>query len=249
MNRLSILAIFALALVGCSNREPKAPKPDGFQEITFDASDSRKVYADFYPSSTLNSEKVILMFHQADSNAGEYESIEPVVAAMGYNCIAVDQRSGGNMWERDNRTATKSGAGDYTSAYNDMLGAIDYAHSKNYTTIIVWGSSYSASLAFRLASEDSSVKAVIAFSPGEYMDDKTEVKGWASKVSVPTFFACKPDELSDGRQELFDAIRSDTKVLASFPGGSHGSSTLLPEKSLAAKQYMDKLKEFLTSLK
>jgi len=249
MKRLCAFALTALLAVGCSNPEPKAAKPDGFKEIQFDSTDHRKVYADFFPSSVLNSEKVILMFHMAGSNAGEYETIEPVMAALGYNCIAVDQRSGGDMWDRSNRTASKTGAGDYMAAYNDLDGALEYAHTKNYTTIILWGSSYSASLVLKLASENPSVKAVLTFSPGEYMDDKSVVKGWASKVTVPVFFACTPDELSDGRQALYDAIPSDTKVLASFAGGAHGTSTLIADKSKAATLYMDKLKDFLGRLK
>jgi len=249
MLRLSIMATLALLLAGCSGDEQKAPKPDGFKELVFDAPDHRKVYADFYPSATLNSEKVILMFHQAGSNAGEYETIEPLMAALGYNCIAVDQRSGGDMWGRQNRTATKSGPGEYLDAYNDLVGALDYAHTSNYTTIIVWGSSYSASLVLKLASENPTIKAVISFSPGEYMDDKTLVKSWASKVIVPVFFACTTDEKSDGRADIFAAIASDDKVLVALPGGVHGSSTLIPDKSKAADEYMAKLKSFLSNLK
>jgi dienelactone hydrolase len=251
MKRLCAIVAAASSILGCTSdsESQKVAKPDGFKQIEFDATDHKKVYADFYPSTTPNSEKVILMFHQAGSNAGEYETIEPVMADLGYNCIALDQRSGGDMWGRSNRTATKSGTGNYLAAYKDLAGAVDYAHSKNYTTIIAWGSSYSSSLVFKLASEDSTIKAVISFSPGEYMDDKSIVQKWASKVTVPVFFACTPDELTDGRQQIFDAIPSDTKVLASFPDGVHGSSTLIPDKSKAASRYMDKLKAFLAALK
>ncbi len=153
------------------------------------------------------------------------------------------------MWGRENRTASKSGTGEYLDAYKDMQGALEYAHSQNYTTIVVWGSSYSASLALKMAAEETGIKGAIAFSPGEYFDDKTLVKGWASKVSCPVLIACTPDELKDGRQDLYDAITSDPKVLAQFSGGVHGTSTVLPEKSPAAAQYVDKVKDFLTNLK
>jgi len=254
MNRTSIFAIFAACTMTCcscspGNEQTAAPKPDGFKEITFDAPDHHKVYADFYPSLTLNSEKVILMFHQAGSNAGEYETIEPIMANMGFNCIAVDQRSGGDMWGRSNRTAAQSGKGDYFGAYNDLKGALEYAESKSYTTIVVWGSSYSASLVLMLADEFPELKGVIAFSPGEYFDDKGIAKTWASRVSEPILFACTPDELKDGRQQLYDVIPSDSKNLVVFPGGVHGSSTLLQEKSSAASKYLEKVQTFLTGLK
>lgn len=249
MKSLIALSLFTLMFTGCSDDAPQAKKPEGFKEIEFDASDHKKVYADFYPATTPDSEKVMLMFHQAGSNAGEYEHVASVMAPLGYNCIAIDQRSGGDMWGRSNRTATKSGSGEYMDAYHDLEGALAYAQLKNYTTIIVWGSSYSASLTLKLTGENAPIKAAIVFSPGEYMDDKSIVKSWASKVTVPIFFACTPDELADGRREIYNAIPSDSKVLASFAGGVHGTSTVIPEKSQAAAKYMDKLKEFLATLK
>ncbi len=248
MRRLCLFAA-ALILVSCSPPQQKAKKPDGFKEITFETADQRTVYADFYPALEPNSEKVILMFHQANSNAGEYEGPALTAITLGYNCIALDQRAGGEMWGRTNRTTTKGGTGEYMDAYKDMEAALDYCHTHNYTTILVWGSSYSASLAFKLATEDSTIKAVIAFSPGEYLEDPHIVKSWAQKTTVPTFFACTEGELGDGRQDLFNALHTDKKVLACFNGGVHGTSTLLPEKSEAAGKYMEQLKLFITGLK
>ena len=247
---MAATVLLLLACTGCNDGKSEvARKPDGFKQIEFPAKDGHKVYADFYPSDTPNSEKVVLMFHQANSNSTEYEGIALTIISLGYNCIVLDQRAGGDMWGKDNRTVSKSGSGSTMDAYSDLLGALDYAHSLNYTSIIAWGSSYSASLAFKLASENPEIKAVLAFSPGEYFDDKSIVKSWASKVTVPVLFACTKDELADDRQDLYNAIPSDSKVLASFDGGVHGSSTLLPEKSKAAGEYMDKVKSFFNDLK
>jgi len=241
-----------LLLAGCSSANnavsPAAPKPAGFKEVVFDAADHHKVYADFYPAAKPDGKKVVLMFHQAGSNAGEYETIAPQINALGFDCIAVDQRSGGDMWGRSNRTAAKSGEGQYLDAFNDLEGAVTYAVSSKYDKVIVWGSSYSASLVLKLAPTDAHIKAVVTFSPGEYMDDKSVVKSWASKVNVPVFFACTTDELQDGRQEIYDAIPSKSKTLVAIPGGVHGSSTLIPDKSKAAGLYMAKVKAFLYSL-
>jgi len=222
--------------------------PKGASEITFPASDNRKVYADFYKSKNSDSKKVVLMFHQARSNAGEYETIAPKITAIGFDCVALDQRSGFDMWNRVNRTVNRSGTGTYMEAYNDMVGALKWAESKKYTTIVAWGSSYSSSLTLRLASENSSLNAVLLFSPGEYMDDKTVVREWAAKDTVPTFFACTPDEWTDGRSDIYLAIPSKTKTEVSLPGGVHGSSTLIPDKSSAADQYMEKVVDFLKGL-
>ena len=241
-------AIILLGCCSCSDGGQDVPKPDGFKEITFDSTDHKKVFADFYPAEDPNSEKVILMFHQAGSNAAEYETMEPVAAKLGYNCIAVDLRAGGDMWGKSNRTESTSGVGGYMDAYQDMEGAVEYAQIKNYTTIVVWGSSYSSSLSMKLADDYPSVKAVIAFSPGEYFDDKGIAKTWASKLSVPILFACTNDEWADGRQDLYKAISSDSKTQATFDGGIHGASTLRPDKSPAAEKYTDAVKQFLASL-
>jgi len=70
------------------------------------------------------------------------------------------------------------------------------------------------------------------------MDDKSIVGLWASGVTQPVLFACPPEEWSDGRDKLFGEIVSKDKVSVSLPGGVHGSSTLIPDKSKAADLYM-----------
>ena len=58
--------------------------------------------------------------------------------------------------------------------------------------IIVWGSSYSAALSLKLASEfDKEIHGVIAFSPGEYFSkfgkSKTYITQSAKNINVPAF--------------------------------------------------------------
>lgn len=244
--------VFAIVLSvwGCgsprdsADGRPVADSRSG-KEIRFAAADGKAVYADFYASTKAGAASVVLMFHQAGSNANEYDAIAPKITSLGFDCIAVDQRSGGDMWGRDNRTVTKSGSGDYMAAYNDLLGTLKYAESKKYGKILVWGSSYSASLVLKLASENPSIAAVLAFSPGEYMDDKTVVGTWAKKVTQPVLLACTQDEWSDGRSDLFAKLASKDKISVVLPDGVHGSSTLIPEKSKAADAYMAKVQAFL----
>ncbi len=185
------------------------------------------------------------MFHQAGSNAAEYDSIAPRIAALGLDCIVVDQRSGGDMWGHVNRTVNKSGTGTYMEAYTDLVGALMYARSKKYPAVLAWGSSYSSSLVLKLAAENPDVKGVLCFSPGEYFDDKSVVASWAHRVQVPAFFACTEDEWADGRSQLFDALGTKEKNAAAMAGAVHGSSTLNPEKSKVAETYFTKVKRFL----
>ncbi|WP_424352380.1 hypothetical protein, partial [Lutimonas sp.] len=63
------------------------------ETINFKASDGVTVTADLYmPHKT--SAPFILLYHQAGYSRGEYLSIAPQLNAMGFNCLAVDQRSG-----------------------------------------------------------------------------------------------------------------------------------------------------------
>jgi pimeloyl-ACP methyl ester carboxylesterase len=60
--------------------------------------------------------------------------------------------------------------------------------------VILWGSSYSASLVFLVAAEHpNSVRAVLAFSPGEYFDGPTTVRDRAAHVSAPIYVTSASD--------------------------------------------------------
>jgi dienelactone hydrolase len=245
----AILPLVCVGLaLGC-REHTDSTEPPGIKEITFSASDGGKVFADFYPASKTKADPVILMFHQAGSNAGEYSQIAPEVKNWGFDCLAVDQRSGGDMFDRDNRTANAAkGPKDYMDAYADLVGAVTWAKGQGYKTIIAWGSSYSSALCLRLASENPSVNGLILFSPGEYFDQKALVQGWASTVKVPVYFACTRDELPD-RQPIFHALVDQKgSVLDSIQGGIHGSSTCIPDKAPGvAAQYMEHVQQFLES--
>jgi alpha-beta hydrolase superfamily lysophospholipase len=65
--------------------------------ISFAASDRVQVLADYYSAGS-KAKPLILLFHQAGSNRGEYATIGPRLAALGFNALAIDQRSGGNAW-------------------------------------------------------------------------------------------------------------------------------------------------------
>ncbi len=70
------------------------------KQVTITASDGVKVYADFYPAGG-NSQPYILLFHQAGSNRAEYAPIAPRLVKLGFNCLAIDQRSGGDLWSQE----------------------------------------------------------------------------------------------------------------------------------------------------
>ncbi|MGB6768959.1 MAG: hypothetical protein WBE50_12885, partial [Methyloceanibacter sp.] len=87
--------------------------------ISFTASDRVQVFADYYSAGS-KAKPLILLFHQAGSNRGEYATIGPMLATLGFNALAIDQRSGGNAWGRTNETVKRLGKStDYAEALHD----------------------------------------------------------------------------------------------------------------------------------
>lgn len=90
------------------------------EQVTLMASDGVKVFADFYPADS-KSRLYILLFHQAGSNRAEYASIAPRLVKLGFNCLAIDQRSGGDLWGQQNETVRRLGrSAEYTDAIKDL---------------------------------------------------------------------------------------------------------------------------------
>ena len=57
------------------------------QAISFAASDRVQVFADYYSAGS-KAKPLILLFHQAGSNRGEYATIAPMLVTLGFNALA-----------------------------------------------------------------------------------------------------------------------------------------------------------------
>ncbi len=158
--------------------------------VTFKAKDGLTITANQYIMDSTYS--FILLFHQAGYSKGEYVHTAKKLLKLKYNVIAVDLRSGGTVNFIPNSTAleakTKGFKHSYIDAQQDIVAAINYAFSINNKPVILFGSSYSASLCLLEGSGNNKVKAVIAFSPGEYFEPQIEVQekiiGYKKKVFV-----------------------------------------------------------------
>jgi dienelactone hydrolase len=204
------------------------------REVTLTASDGTKVFGDFYGVAQDKPRPIILLFHQAGSNAAEYTPIAPRLQRLGYNALAIDQRSGGERWEQKNRTVDAFGKStSYLEAYPDLEAALAWAKGEGYPRVLVWGSSYSAALVFKLASEHpDEIHAVLSFSPGEYIrGDRGAVGQWASKVSAPIFVTSASGDEVGVAKKILDASPSGTKRQHEPTHGVHGSSTLRDDQN------------------
>lgn len=197
--------------------------------IMLHAADGVKVYASYYPA--MRAKAVILLFHQAGSSKDEYRSIAPRLAAQGYSALAVDQRSGGSLFGR-NETAAGIGADPgFLDAAKDLDAAIRWARARKLP-IVLWGSSYSAALVILEAARQTDVKAVLAFSPGEYLGDANPVRRAAAKIHIPLYVtsASDPREIAAARTIV---VAAPTQIKRQFIArrGIHGSSTLIAQRN------------------
>ncbi len=221
--------IFAVAAGPARAQEP----------VQFKTTDGVTIYAHYYPAKA-SSQPMILLFHQAHSNRYEYASIAPRLEALGFSCLATDQRFGGAMFGEDNETdahMSKAAAQSHNVAgfEADLEAALAWAHAKNpRRKVILWGSSYSASLVFATAARHpAEVAGVLAFSPGEYFPEHpTLIEDAAKKVRVPVFITSEnsADAVANATK-IFDAVASSHKVHYSARYAVHGSSTLLVERN------------------
>lgn len=244
--------LFPLFLTGAiSGKAAETPAP---RRIVLKASDGVSVYAWHYAAAN-NSLPAILLFHQAGSNHAEYSTIAPRLAALGYHALALDQRSGGPMWNQPNRTADEFGKDvDYTAALPDLEAALDWPpHQGLPARSIVWGSSYSAALVFLLAARHpEAVAAVLAFSPGEYLGDDHAVRSAAAKVRAPVFVTSAQDssEIADARAIARVIPGSSAVQFVPKRGGVHGSSTLRPDENpTGAEENWQAVEHFLSGLR
>ena len=192
------------------------------------AKDSLPITADIYEVN--NKRPTILLCHQAGFSRGEYKDTALELLKLGFSCMAIDQRSGKEANGVINETALaakeRNLSTNYLDAKQDIEAAIDYIYEMNgQQLIILVGSSYSATLAMLIGNKSSKVKAIVAFSPGEYyknIDVKNAIKG----LSKPTFVTSSKKE-SNALTELVSLI--DSNYITHYKpivDGIHGSRAL-----------------------
>ena len=212
-----------------------------FKTIEFESLDKLKVTADLYAPHSDSKTPFIVLCHQAGWSRGEYREIAPKLNTMGFNCLAIDQRSGKGVNKVDNETTKRATAArkatNFTDAEQDMVAAIKFVR-KNHAKgkVILWGSSYSSALALRIAGENPKlVDGVLAFAPGEYFVRFGQPADWvtqsAKKIACPAFVTSAKNEFKNW-SNIFAAIPGDAKVkFLPTTNGNHGSRALWAEKS------------------
>jgi pimeloyl-ACP methyl ester carboxylesterase len=234
--------------------QEKGPSIEAFYEkkvihVQIPTKDSLVVFGDIYEmyDSTLK----LLFCHQAGQSKGEYLYHAIIFSQMGFNGMAIDLRSGGTVNNIPNQTALmaiqKDLPNEYRDAYWDIEAAIDYMYACNGNLpIILVGSSYSASLCLLLAKNNPKVKAVIAFSPGEYLE--------GIHVSDELVGLDKPIFVTSSKMEIPQTVKLlsgvDSTLITHYKPkveGVHGSA-VLNKLTYGYKDYWEAVFNFLNRL-
>ena len=231
--RTTLLLLISLVLIGGCIQKSEVQRSFDFSLIT---SDSVHIFGDEYIQN--NDAATILLFHQGGSNTrGEYAPIIPRLVAEGFNVVTIDQRQGGQTYGSYNRTVQQFELNEfsYCDAYEDLVSTLGYVLSNENLKgkIVVWGSSYSGSLAIQLAARNQDkVSAVLSFSP----------------ASGGPMAPCKPDEyfkqlkipllvLRPLAEMEIESVKQQFNLLGSYghqtfvaEPGVHGSSMLVSDR-------------------
>jgi dienelactone hydrolase len=223
------------------------------ETIHFNSSDDVKITADLYMTSNSKAPFIIL-YHQAGYSRGEYLSIAPQLNALGFNCMAIDQRSGDSVNKVPNETHKEAVAMNKPTEYLDAIEDIESAYlyvkyGIQPEKIILWGSSYSAAIMFYMGSvHHDNLSGLLAFSPGEYFKiNRKEIKSYASKVTCPVFVTSAKSEYQQWKS-IYASVKSDKSYFLPETEGKHGSKALWNDNPNHAA-YWSAVKEFLHQLK
>lgn len=237
-------------------RSVKQPTPGALGEkyparpVEFESLDGLTISGSLYEVD--KSKPVILLCHQAGWNKFEYADIAPKLNELGYNCLAIDQRSGGELAGHNNATALraidKGQRPTFVDAEQDIEAALANLANRYKQNVILWGSSYSSGLALFQAKNEH-VSAVLSFSPGDYYgDDKPSLSVEVPEIKKPVFITSSRNE-GDGLKDLLKNVEWVNNQAHFIPEseGFHGSRALW-EGQEGAEEYWTAIISFLSKI-
>lgn len=205
------------------------------ETVTTKAADGTIVYGETYFTTLPETAPLIALFHQARSNGrGEYGPLIPWLNGLGYRVIAFDQRSGGDLYGESNRTAAAAkGPKGYCDAWPDVEAGVVYAHgAAKGAPLVVWGSSYSASLIWRAAAtHPAKIDGVVAMSTatGGALD-RCGAKAYLPKLQDKAV-AVWPDREKGQADALRKTLDTKGVNVILIKNGVHGSSALVDART------------------
>jgi dienelactone hydrolase len=210
------------------------------RKVSFLTSDKLEVTADLYLYD--QGAPYIILLHQENSSRGEYREIAPKLLKLGFNCLAVDLRSGKECRFVKNETAAEAQKNHLPATTldceKDVLAAIEYVGKTAIKNrYILFGSSFSASLAMKMANHNRKTTAVIAFSPGEYFSP-VKVKDWLKDFDKLLYVTSTKREQPFVAELIGDIPAQYLTKYQPSDDGVHGAPALWNENPSASDDWM-----------
>lgn len=250
----ALFALLTLALTSCSE-EPVSDIRDADPfpvNMDISAPDGLNINANVYDID--KDAPVIVLCHQARFNKHEYDGIGERLNTLGFNCIAIDQRSGGPITDKQNWTnirARQQGLGvDYLDAEQDIMAAVDFAAQVYKGKLILWGSSYSSTLALYVGMANDNVDAVVSFSPGDYFaPERASLAEMLPNFKKPMFVTSSQREV-EALTALLEGMTLGEDQIQFVPdsSGYHGSKALWKGQP-DGEEYWEAVEAFLEKVK
>ena len=195
----------------------------------------------------------IILLHQGNYSKGEYKEIAISLLKLKYNCLAVDLRNGGSVNSVPNETAQNAKEArvlrSMFDARLDIEAAIAYVYEKSNQEIVLFGSSYSGTLALKIGKDNPKIKAIITYSPGEFFRNHYLIHDELKDIDKPVYVAgtqleypylVRLTELAPkNRLVIFQPQNND---------GKHGAKALW-RSDVVSKEYWLSLLMFISNLK
>jgi len=235
---------FILLIFGLTNLKAQ-------DKVTFTTQDNLTVVANLYEVDP--SYPYIILLHQANYSKGEYKEIAISLLKLKYNCLAVDLRNGGTVNSVPNETINNvKEAGVLSTMYDakkDVEAAVDFIYKKTNQEVILFGSSYSGSLALIVGEDSPNVKAIIAYSPGEFFRNKILIHDELGGIDKPVYVAGTKTEY-DYLKRFTELIPKEFLVLFQPQNneGKHGAKALWKSEE-GSQEYWLSLLMFINNLK
>ena len=201
------------------------------EEVTFPAPDGATLYADRYVHEGEQSRGTALLFHDEAGNAQEYADIAPRLTAMGFDAVAVDIRTGANMYGGTNRTlaSLETPPTFYDDGLQDVQAALAWARQEYPDSpMLLWGSGPSGDMVIVTAADDpEGIAGVLVFSPFSLLMRSDEAEA-ASRLSMPLFvtYATTPSNELPTVSKITDSVPPEMLTLHTPEIGAYGVTTL-----------------------
>jgi pimeloyl-ACP methyl ester carboxylesterase len=250
----ALFVLLTLVFTSCTEEPvPETRDPDPFPvNMAIPAPDGLNINANVYDID--KDAPVIVLCHQARFNKHEYDGIGERLNTLGFNCIAIDQRSGGPITDKQNWTnirARQQGLDvDYLDAEQDIVAAVEYAAELYKGKLILWGSSYSSTLALYVGMANDNVDAVVSFSPGDYFaPERQSLAEMLPNFKKPMFVTSSKREVEDLTALLARMTLGENQVhFAPDSSGYHGSKALWQGQP-DGEEYWEAVEGFLENVK